>query len=59
MLYHDQTASVHNVFRKYVCSLVNVIEELGNPLEEESENLLVVDSKEIVFPLAVKTVKKA
>ena len=38
---HDQTAGVQNVFRKYVCSRVNVIEELGIPFEEESEDLLI------------------
>ena len=56
---HDQTASVQNAFRKVVCSFVNVMEELGNPFEEESEDLLVLDSKEIADPSAVEAVKKA
>ena len=59
MLHHDQTKNVDNAFGKYVCSLVNVKEELGNPLEEESEDLLVLDSKEIADPSAVEAVKKA
>ena len=35
------------------------MEELGNPFEEESEDLLVLDSKEITDPSAVEAVKKA
>ena len=54
VLNHDQTASVQNAFRKDVCLLVNVREELGNPFEEESE-----DNTDIANPSAVEAVKKA
>ena len=33
VLHHDKRASVQNAFMKDVCSLVNVMEELGNPFE--------------------------
>ena len=59
VIHHDQTANVQNAFRKDVCSLGNAMEELGNPFEEESEDLLVLDSKEIADPSAVEAVKKA
>ncbi|KAJ8351860.1 hypothetical protein SKAU_G00233360 [Synaphobranchus kaupii] len=59
VLHHDQTASVQKAFRKDVHSLVNIMEELCNRFKEESENLLVLDSKEIADPSAVETVKKA
>ena len=59
VIHHDQTAYVQNAFRTDVCSLGNVMEELGNPFEEESEGLLVIDSKEIADPSAVAAVKKA
>ena len=59
VLHHDQTASVQNAFREDVCSLVNVIKELGHPFEEESEDLLVLDSKEIADPSTVEGFKKA
>jgi len=48
-----------NAFTKDVCSLVNVMEALGNPFEEESEDLFVLDSKEIADPSAVVAVRKA
>ena len=32
------------------------MEELGNPFEEENEDLLVLDSKEIANPSAVEAV---
>ena len=35
------------------------MEELGNPFEEESKDLLVFDSKEIADPSPVETAKKA
>ena len=54
MIHHDQKANVQNAFRKDVCSLGNVMEELGNPFEEESEELVVLDSKEIADPSAVE-----
>ena len=53
VLHHDQTGSMQNAFRKDVCSLINVMEELGNPFEEESKDLPVFDGKEIVDSSAV------
>ena len=35
------------------------MEELGYPFEEESKDLLVLDSKEIADSLAVEAVRKA
>ena len=58
MFHHDQVGSVQNAFRKVVCSLVNVMDDLGNPFEEESEDLLFFDSKEIADPSAVEADKK-
>ena len=55
LLHNDKTASVQNAFRK----VVNIMEELGNPFEEESEDLLVIDSKDIADASTVKAVKKA
>ena len=45
--HHDQTPSVQTAFAKDVHSLVNLIDDLGNPFEEKSIDLLVLDSKEI------------
>jgi hypothetical protein len=59
VLHHDQTARAQTEFQKDVRSPVHVIEELGNPFEEESEDLLVLDSREIADPTAVDTVRKA
>ena len=45
-------------FTKDVRALVNVLEELGNPFEEErlSMDLIVLDTKEIAGPVAVEPV---
>ena len=46
-------------FAKNVHSLVTVIEELGNPFEEESQDLLLLDTKEIANPTERETVRNA
>ena len=54
--HHDQTASVQISFAKDV---LTVIEDMGNSFEEESQDLLVLDTKEIADPAVVKTVRSA
>ena len=55
----DQTESVQISFTKDVRSLVTFFEDKGNQFMEESQDLLVLDTKEIVGPEAVKTVLTA
>ena len=55
--HHDQTPSVQTSFTKDVRAIVSVIQELGNPFEEESMDLIVLDTKEIAGPAAVDTVR--
>ncbi|KAJ8872245.1 hypothetical protein PR048_025847 [Dryococelus australis] len=47
--HHDQTSSVQ-AFTKDVCSLVNVMEKLGNRFEEESVDLISIATKKIAGP---------
>ena len=56
--HHEQVPSVQASFKKDVLSLVSAIEEMGNPFEEDSTDLLVLDSKEIMDDTVVKTVKE-
>ncbi|KAG1669044.1 Tryptophan 5-hydroxylase 2 [Nymphon striatum] len=47
-------------YEKDVTSLVAVLEELGNPFEEESkDDLMVLDTKEMAAPAVVETVRNA
>ena len=55
--HHDQTPSVHTSFTKDIRALVSVIEKLGNPFEEESMDLIVLDTNEIAGPAAVDTLR--
>ena len=59
MLYDDQSPTVQKHFSKDVLSLIDVMEDLGNPFEEESTDLLVLDSKEIADCVTVETVKNS
>ena len=43
--------------KMHVLSLISVMEDLGNPFEEKSTDLLVLNSKEIADHAAVETVK--
>ena len=54
--HHDQAPTVQATFGKDVLSLISVMEDLGNPFEEESTDL-VLNSKEIADHAAVETVK--
>ena len=57
--HHDQMPSVQKSFTKDVQSLVATLEELGNPFEEENQDLVVLDTKDIADPAVVKTVRNA
>jgi len=57
--HHNQTANIQTSFVTDVRPLVTVIEELGNPFEEKSWDLLVLDTKEITDSAVVKTVYNA
>ena len=57
--HHDQTPSVQASFVKDVRSLVGDREEMGNPFEEESQDLVILDTKNIASPAAVETVMNA
>lgn len=46
--HHDQTASVQISFAKDVRSLLTVIEDMGNPFEQESQDLLVLDTQTLL-----------
>ncbi|GFO47369.1 hypothetical protein PoB_007387400 [Plakobranchus ocellatus] len=55
--HHEHTASAQVKFSKEVGALIQVFEEMGNPFMEESEDLLVLDSREIADPAIVQSVR--
>ena len=57
--HHDQSACVQSTFIKDVQSMVNVMEDFGNPFEAESQDLLVLDTKEIAPPAAIDALRRA
>ncbi len=52
--HHEQCHSMQLTFFDQVKALTNVIEEMGNPFFEESDELLVLDTRDIADPLVVK-----
>ena len=57
--HHDQLPSIQAAFATDVRSLVSTIEDLGNPFEEDSTDLLVLDTKEIADRISVEAVQNA
>uniref|UniRef100_UPI00358F05C7 uncharacterized protein n=1 Tax=Myxine glutinosa TaxID=7769 RepID=UPI00358F05C7 len=57
--HHEQTDSVQKKFVQDVRALTTVIEEMGSPFEEESTDLLVLGTLEILGPAVVDTVRTA
>ena len=57
--HHEETPNGQNTCARDVRSLVAIIEELGNPFEEDSHDLLVLDTKEIAVPAVIEAVRNA
>ena len=47
--HHEQRKGVQNAFKKQVESLSTTITEMGNPFQESTNDLLVLDTWEIMF----------
>ena len=56
--HHDQQPGVQQNFLKDVTSLLTVIDDMGNPFLEESHDLPVLGTKNIIDASVVETVKK-
>ena len=57
--HHDQSASVQTTFLTDVQPMIKVMEDFENPFEEDSQDLLVLDTKEIAPPEAVDGLRRA
>lgn len=55
--HHDQRPGVQAAFLKEVKALVTVLDEIGNPFLEHSEDLLVIDTRDIVDSEVAETVR--
>lgn len=55
--HHEQTKSVQVTFQQQVTDLKSVIQDLGNPFAEKSEDLLVLDTRDIVDPAVAESIK--
>lgn len=58
-VHHDQKPSVQKLFVQDVKSLISVIDDLGNPFCEKSSDLLVLDTKEMMSEVVIKSVTRA
>lgn len=56
--HHDQQPGVQVAFLKEVKTLVTVLEEMGNPFLEQSQDLLVIDTRDIVDTQVAETVRR-
>ena len=54
--HHEQTLSAQKSFSEKVKSLCAVMQEMGNPFQEESADLMVLDTKNIVDPTLAEMV---
>ena len=56
--HHKQVASVQALLAKNVHTLVEVIDELGNPFVEDSGDLYCLYAKNVMSDFVVKTIKE-
>ena len=57
-LHHDQHSGVQEAFQKEVKTLVSVLEDMGNPFLEGSQDLLVIDTRDVMDTAVAETVRK-
>ncbi len=57
VLHHEQVAFIQKAFSEQFKSVVSIMNEMGNPFSEESTDLLVLDSKEIMNSEVVHLVR--
>ena len=57
-LHHEQTKSLPGEFRQHVVSLVPMMEEVKNPILENDETLVCLDTKDIAENIVCNTVNK-
>ena len=55
--HHEQTKSTQMTFLNQVKPLSNVIEDMGNPFIDESDDLLVLDTRDLADPSVVNTMR--
>ena len=55
--HHEQTKSMQMTFFNQVKALSNVIEDMGNPFIDESDDLLVLDTRDLADPSVVNTMR--
>ena len=55
--HHEQTKGMQSSFYQDVKELVKVIEEMGNPYLDETEELLVLDNKEVASPDVLRSLQ--
>ena len=57
-LHHDQKPGVQAAFMKDVRALIAVFQEMGNPFRENTQDLLVLDTRDIMETPVAETVRK-
>jgi hypothetical protein len=55
--HHEQTKSTQVTFFNQVKALSNVIEEMGSPFIDDSNDLLVLDSRDLAGPAVINTMR--
>ena len=58
-MHHEQTKGVQATFAKHVKALTGVLEKLGNPFVEESNDLMRIDTRDIADEVTVQCIKQA
>ena len=56
--HYEQVKSIQSTFEKQVLDLVTVVETMGNPFDEHSVDLLVLDTRDIVDQRVTYAVRK-
>ena len=56
--HHEQTKHAQMTFGRDITSLTGVIEQMGNPFAENSNDLLLLDSRDLADPAVIDTLRQ-
>ena len=57
--HHDQIPSIQKTFASHVKSVVDVLQDLGNPFMDTSKDLYTLDTRRVMSKSVVETVRTA
>lgn len=54
---HEQSLGVQNEFKRHVCALQGIMQDVGNPFTDDGEVLVTLDAKRVMDHSLIQTLR--